>query len=244
MLEGLPYLCGKRGKFVVGLFAYLRWVDDVVDENNYLTRRQKLVFLERQMGIVGGFAPEKVLSMEETFSELPWECVPEKEVRHRVNIILGSVADDADHQGFKVRTDREVRHYNWRTIWPVVDCLFLVLNGKPMREDASMMRLLDAYMKIGSLEGLADDLQQGVVKLPMGSDCGGNTSVDEVLERYDERMFYREKVKNLREIESNLGAFMRLDIPSWQKFACIVYLGRTLLKKTLFMNRGRAVRGL
>lgn len=242
LLEGLPYLFGKRGDFLVRLFAYLRWVDDLVDERKDLTKQRKLGFLEKQMGIVAGFVPEEILPMERMFSELPWKSVPEKGVRHRINIILGSIADDVEHQGFRARTDREVRHYNWRTIQPAVDGLFLVLNGKPMREDISMMQLLDAYIRIGSLEGLADDLIQEVVKLPVSGDEKNETSLAKVLREYDKQRFDKVKSEALRTIAANITAFMRLDVPIWQKLACVVYFGEVLLKKSFMVDRKRSLR--
>lgn len=244
LLEGLPYLFGERGEFLVRLFAYLRWVDDLVDEGKELTKQQKLGFLEKQMGIVAGFLPEKILPMERMFSELPWKSVPEKGVRHRINIILGSIVDDVEHQGFRARTDREVRHYNWRIIQPVVDGLFLVLNGKPMREDMSMMRLLDAYIRIGSLEGLADDLMQEVIKLPVSGEEKNITSLAGVLREYDKKKFDKVKSEALRTIAANIAAFMRLDVPIWQKLSCMVYSGEVLLKKSFLVDRKRSLRGL
>jgi len=243
LLESLPYVFGEKGKFVVGLFAYLRWVDDTVDEGEKLTRVQKLEFLDQQMRLTTGFTPDDVLPMEGVFCELPWKCVPEKEVRHRINIILGSVVDDVNHQGFMPRTDREIRHYNWRTVWPVFDGLFLIINGKPMRENSSFMRLLDAYMRMGSLEGLGDDLQQRVLKLPVAKTTDYKAAED-VLDLWNKKWFDDQKWDSLKTMASNIGAILDLDIPTWQKLVFVAYVGEVLLKKSVMVNRNRAVRNL
>jgi len=244
LLEGLPYIYGKKGDFVVGLYVYLRWVDDFVDERKDLSKEQKLTFLKRQSVVVDNFTPEDILPMEAMLNKLPWDHVPERKIRQKVQIILGSIVDDVEHQGFKVRSDREVRHYNWRTIQPVMDGLFLVLNGKPMHEDISIMKLLDAYMRIGGLDGFGDDLSQGVVKLPLKNNTEGTTSLERILEEYDEERYNSEKVKNLIKIYSNVGGFMKLDIPFWQKVACILYAGEVLVKKGLTVNRTSSLKRL
>ena len=241
LFEILPRFFGDKGQFIVGLYAYLRWVDDYVDEGENLSKKQKLTFLERQMGLVAGFVPENSMPMESVLNDLPWTKVPEKLVRHRINIILGSIMDDVEHQGLVPRTEREIRHYNLRTMWPVVDGLFLVLNGKSMKPNRSTMDFLDSYMKIGSLEGLGDDLKQGVLKLSVPDlPIKSISTAKEVEEKFDEKWFDRQKWTNLRNMARNIGTFVGLDIPACQKLAAIAYTGEMLVRKSIKVNRKKS----
>ena len=226
---------------MVGLYAYLRWVDDYVDENENLTKKQKTNFLEREMGLVAGFTPESLTPMESVLNDLPWAKVPEKLVRHRINIILGSMMDDVEHQGLIPRTEREIRHYNWRTMWPAADGMSLALNGKPMKLNKGTMNFLDSYMRIGSLEGLGDDLNQGVLKLSV-PDLPAEfvSTAKEIEEKLDEKEFDRQKWTNLGIIARNIGAFVRLDVPAWQKLAATAYVGEMLVRKSIKVNRKKS----
>lgn len=243
LLEGLPYLLGDRGKFVVKLFAYLRYVDDMVDEKNGegWGKEQKLRWLERQMGVITGFPPDAPNEMENLCLNLSWQNVPQKEVRHRIQVLLGSIVDDVEHQGLRTRSERELRHYNWRTMWPIVDSLFLVLNGKPIDESREFMEFLNSYMNIGHLEGLGDDLKQGVIKLSM--EDGGSKITDwaEILQYYNKHKFENEKGKALSSVCKHAYAFGQLDIPWWQKIICWIYCGEVIVKKTITVSRTRAI---
>ncbi|OGD09427.1 hypothetical protein A2397_01930 [Candidatus Amesbacteria bacterium RIFOXYB1_FULL_44_23] len=244
VLALLPRLIGKRGEFVVGLFSYLRWVDDLMDEGKQPTK-SKLEFMERQMVLATGIdeiKPANPEPEEEFFSNLPWNVVP-RETRHRVQMILGSVIDDVNNQGFKVRTDREIRHYNWRTMWPIMDGLFLVLNGKPAKPGVQVMRFLDACVRIGSLEGLGDDLSQEVIKLPVEFERETAVTKQSVLEKLDEKWFSAEKKRNLNEIAVNALGFLKLDIPAWQKLLCLGYAAEILVTKSLGVSLKKAIQG-
>ncbi len=245
ILERLPLVVGDRGIFIVGMFSYFRWVDDEADERVDLTKSQKLEFIDREMKLADGQPPQNPLRMEIVFENLPWHAVPQQEARGQVKILLSSIADDVSHQGYLVRSEQEITDYNRRTILPVVTGLFLSLNGKSPELSDPLLELLDAYIRIGSLEGLGDDLRQGVLKLPLKSKETGVTSVEEVLAEYDRQKFNETKWSNLFKILRNIGSFAYLNIPAWQKAACIIYMcADVLVKKPLFVQREKAVKGL
>ncbi len=230
LLSLIPYFYGEKGNFIVGLYAYLRWIDDEVDEGR-LYKPQKLEFLDREMGIVAKFVPEVLLNMEKHFLNLPWNVVPENEIRHRTQLILGGIRDDVSHQGFEVRTKRQIRHYNLLTILPVLDGVFLSLNGKAMREKVGMARLLNAYMTLGNLEGINDDLDQKTLKLPLeGAICSQTTSA-EILATYTPQKIRQEELRCLIIITENLNQVYFLDIPAWQKLASLLYLSQSVMKR-------------
>jgi hypothetical protein len=66
----LPPLYGPRGQAAVALYRWLRWVDDVVDENLNLSRSEKLAFLERQRRVI----------LEEPLGQLDQFCQPAVEI--------------------------------------------------------------------------------------------------------------------------------------------------------------------
>ena len=73
------------------------------------------------------------------------------------------------------------------------------------------MRLLDACVRIGSLEGLGDDLSQEVIKLPVEFERETAVTKQSVLEKLDEKWFSAEKKRNLNEIAVNALGFLKLD---------------------------------
>lgn len=230
MLNLSSYIYGEKGRFVVGLYAYLRWIDNEIDEGQR-SNLERLEFLDRQMSIVAKFVPENLCDMEQHLQNLPWSVVPENAIRHKTQLILGGIRDDALHQGFKVRTSRQIHHYNLLTILPVLDGVFLSLNGKPMREKRGMTKLLDAYMMLGNLEGINDDLDQKTLKLPLESAKSGQASPDEILETYTPQTVRTQEFQCLKTIIENLIQVYFLDIPPWQKLACHLYLSQSVLKR-------------
>lgn len=64
-----------RDHFIVGLYAYVRWVDNTVDEGNGLSLNQRKDFLQRQMKLVQGNPLKETDAMELMFSGLPWKSV-------------------------------------------------------------------------------------------------------------------------------------------------------------------------
>ncbi|MCL4375118.1 hypothetical protein M1523_04645 [Patescibacteria group bacterium] len=245
VLETLPHLVGDRGQFVVGMFSYFRWVDDEADERIDLTKTQKLAFLNRQMRLADGFSPKDPLPMEQFFQNLPWYAVPQQEIREQVKVLLSSIVDDVNCQGYVVRSDREITDYNLRTVVPVVTGLFLALNGRSPEPNSSLFELLDAYIRLGSLEGLGDDLKLGVVKLPLTSKKTGVSNIDEVLTEYNKNRFNHDKWLNLLKILRAVGAFRSLNIPAWQKIACMSYIcADVLVKKPLCIRRAKAIKPL
>jgi len=186
-LESLPYLTGQRGEFIIRLFSYFRWVDDRIDERDDLTKEQKLNFIKRQMDLIQGDPPINLLPMEKVFDQLSWNSVPAKEIRYNSQILLASISQDAFYQGFKSRTDKEINEYNLQTAVPVINILFLALNGKLPGINHALMQLLDAYITIGSLEGLGDDLSHGIVKLPIQTKNHEETTIEEVMTEYGQK---------------------------------------------------------
>lgn len=233
-----------RGHFIVGLYAYVRWVDNTVDEGNGLSLNQRKDFLQRQMKLVQGNPLKETDAMELMFSGLPWKSVPEKEIQKRVSIIFGAISDDLEHRNLTLRSNREIRHYNWRTIWPVVDGLFLLLNGRLMREDKRFMELLDGYMLLGNLEEIGDDLNQELIKIPLATQSGERMTKPQVLEEIDQKEYNRLKSNAIAKISDNLETVRRLNIPLWQKFALTIYLFEALVKKQILLSRNRAFKGL
>jgi hypothetical protein len=68
--------------------------------------------------------------------------------------------------------------------------------------------------------------------------------VQELVRECDEAWFGRLKQDSLKNFVTHAGAFLDLKIPAWQKMVCMVYVAEVLVKKSLTINRERALGNL
>jgi hypothetical protein len=240
VLEALPIMFGDRGEYIVGISAWFRWVDDTIDEGDG-TFAEKRAFLLKQQRLVSGDLSHtgNLHPMEEFLVNLPWNKVP-MQTGNRVLILLSAIEDDLVHQGLKTRSAREIRHYNWRTMWPIIDVTFLVLNGHTIKESPRFMEMINDYVTLGSLDGIGDDLTQQVIKLPIPKSREGQTTAKEIEAYYSEAEFSKLKKQAIKSVWENKSEVWNLDIPTWQKACCFLYLCEAVIKKQLTLSRNKA----
>lgn len=238
-LELLPAFYGERGKFVVGFYTYARCVDNLVDESS-LPREQKLIFLKRQIDLLGGVLPEEPKPLEQRLLGLPWNAVPQEEIKKQAKIMMHALIDDVNHQGFIPRTEREIRHNNWRVILPCFEGISLAINGKPLRVNSNFAVLLDNFNRAAALRDLEEDLDIGLINLPLPrdfADCISKLTEEErkivVRDLFHKRRFQNEKADVFRKLGNYSPSIFSLDMPLWQRLIFFTYVWESLVKRSI-----------
>jgi hypothetical protein len=232
-LEKFCRLYGDKGKILVGTYAYLRWIDDQIDEGPE-AEQDKLAFLNRQASLIQGVLPDNLQEVESLYTSLPWHSVKEnlKEIKGQTLIILESITDDAQHQKFNPRTQRESRHYNWRTLHPCLDMMNIVLNGRSLQATSHFMELLDTWNTIGGLIDFEENLESGMVQVPFS-----NTEIERIssepipskrkqtiLEIYNQKRRRNEIFKCVSGFYRHSLSFFEVDLPKWQQAISAAYM--------------------
>ncbi|OGM04688.1 hypothetical protein A2129_02225 [Candidatus Woesebacteria bacterium GWC1_42_13] len=230
VLEVLPSLFGERGKFVVGLYQYLRWVDDVIDEGQ-IPYLEKSHFLQRQMSLIKGGQSRDATEMERHLTQLPWRVVPQDQVRTQINILLHAIEEDMERANHLTpKKTREARHSNWRTIHPCLTGINLILNGRDIKATTDFMSFIDTFNDIASLSDLEEDAQLGLFNLPLSFD--EVRSIQELPEQerrqaysrlISEDRFYKEKSRVWGKFLKHIPSVNKVNMPAWQKFLVICY---------------------
>lgn len=238
VLEAFPYLFGERGKFVVGLYQYLRWVDDVIDEGQ-IPYLEKSHFLQRQMSLVKGELPQDATEMERHLTQLPWQAVPQDQVRTQINILLHAIEEDMEHVNHLTpRKKKEARHSNWRIIHPCLTGINLILNGRDIKATTDFMSFIDTFNGIASLFDLEEDTQLGLFNLPLSFD--EVQSIQELPEQerrhaytklVSEDRFYKEKSRVFGEFLKHIPSVRKVNMPTWQKIIVICYAYEVYVKR-------------
>lgn len=246
LMRYLPIIFGERGEMAIGVYQYFRKVDDLVDEGD-ISREEKLGYLDREIGQIKNWQENE---WEETsvWKRLRCSGLPKKkEIYFQAFLELNAIRDDVVGGG-RAKSDREARHYNWRTLLPCLEGLALILNGRGIRPTAKFMKLLDSWNSIGSLIDLEEDAGRGMYQLPLQ-----RTEIEEFNRLNDEERdkFYRgvigrrfgDIVKGVFEgLVLNQGSFLKLDLPLWQRYLSFGYMIRADMK-TLRL-RGKGSRGV
>ena len=238
-LELLPTFYGERGTFVVGFYTYARWVDNLVDESD-LSKEQKLTFLKRQIDLLDGVSPEEPEPLEQKLLSLPWNAVPQEEIRRQAKIMMHALIDDVNHQGFIPRTEREVRHNNWRAILPCFEGISLAINGRPLRVSSDFAFLVDNFNQVAALQDLEENLDIGLINLPLPGDFVdhiGNLTEEErkvvVRGLFHRRRFQNEKADVFRKLGKYSPSVLTLDMPLWQKLIFFAYIWEVIVKRSI-----------
>ncbi len=100
------------------------------------------------------------------------------------------------------------------------------------------MRLTDNWNTAGSLIDVKEDMEASkLFQLPLDSIAaneiaGVDSDARQILlkQYFDPQQFYKEKAKAVKGLIDNLGAFIELDIPAWQKCLCTLYMFRAITK--------------
>lgn len=238
-LELLPAFYGERGRFVVGFYGYARWVDNLVDESD-LSRQQKLTFLKRQIGLLDGVLPEEPEPLEQRLLSLPWNAVPQGEIKKQAKIMMHALIDDVNHQGFIPRTEREVRHNNWRAILPCFEGISLAINGRSLRVKSDFAFLVDNFNRVGALQDLEEDLTFGLINLSLPRDFVDRISKLTEEERkvvvkglFHQKRFQIEKADAFRKLGKYSPSVFSLDMPFWQRLIFFAYVWEVIVKRSI-----------
>lgn len=165
--EVVPLIYKERGKFLVGCYQYVAWVDNQIDESPTLSFSEKNKFLERQLSLLRGEIPEKIKPFESLFLELPWNQVPKDQVQKQVEIILYGVKDDLDSMPLGVRSKTSIKHTEWRTSLPTFRIASLVLNGTDLFITPNFAKLLKSWSAKDDINHFYKDLENGLLKIPL-----------------------------------------------------------------------------
>lgn len=227
----LPLLYGERGKFAIDLYTYFRWVDDVIDESS-TTKQEAFGFIDRQINLANRMQVENLNPIERLFQDGHWDRVPEKDVRLQSTILLNSLREDINQRGLVPWKPWELRHNNLRILFPCMEGLNLVINGKYLNAPKEFAEMLHHWNSLGNILDLEEDLQRGVCKVGFSlqefsrvekaSQVSGRKAIiqeiyDPIRRKYVED-FHRSR---LRELSSS---FFRTLMPAWQRFICYAYL--------------------
>ena len=227
-----PIIYGERGDFAVTAMTYFRWVDDLIDKNG-LSYEGKVKFIKRQEELHMEGLPRNAYEIERryhSFYDLMGPCVGE--IREKATILLGCIKRDFNHQGYKARTYREIRHDNIRTLSTCIEAVAFILNQKPMKPTKKFVNMVDYWATLGSLSDLQEDIERGMLQVPFSRE-----EVEEInskrnererkmlaLKIYDEERFNKEKQRAIDGLRQNAYSFLQLDMPFWQKVLSTIYI--------------------
>lgn len=222
---------GDRGSVLIGIAKYLRWVDDTVDNPN-ISRSDRQKYLDRQKSLLSDPSIRNRLHEHEiNFFSLPWDSVGTNEphIRHQVNIVIHSIEEDLQHEGFIARTAREIKHYNWRSLFPCFEMASLILNGKQLRAKKVALDFVDELQYLGAFADFEEDIEQSLIKfgLPREEVETINAARDRktaFLNIMNRRRFYDEKKLHLRNLTQTAKSIFDTNLPMWQKAAAYLYL--------------------
>ncbi len=248
LLERVCQRYGDKGVFLIGIYKYLREVDDKID-NSTLGKSEKVKYVTDQIEIL---QTSTIPENSEQLSHLPWMAVKEHEakIRFHVSNLLSSIREDAIYQGLEPRNKREIRHYNWRTLNSAINLVGIVLNDKPIIETKEYMNLLNAWNNIGSLIDFDEDIANSQLKIPLDTEqvsglnkiCEKDEKQAFVLDLFNKKQFTLEIYRNLLGVIENSTSFFSLDMPTWQRILSFLYVttripAKTVLKGTLSISR-------
>lgn len=218
---------GERGSLLVATYNYLRLVDDVVDGAN-VSGFDSNSYISRQINILdGNVKPDLGQKEDAIVHNLRWEVLGgmANDAKFQVKNILSSIQDDALHSNFEPRNNREIRHYNWRTLYSAINLTSIVLNGEPLKPTKEFMSLLDSWNRLGSLIDIQEDLENGQIKLPVAYEYGENENSEEsTVRKLKASVFDKQLVDSLVNIMTNSGSFFHLNIPLWQQIVSFFYI--------------------
>lgn len=238
---------GEKGELALGIYTYLRWVDNSVDLSPAAHKLEKDLFLQRQINLLNAGTPENPHPIESMFVDLPWETVGKDNtglLKKKVSTILQTIQDDNEHKGSIPRTYSELKEYNINTFLSCIQILNIILNGKDLIASGNFMELVNNGMNIISLRDFLEDLEYEMLQVGFNEDeakiiSSLPTSAErrmEALHVYDKYRFQKEKGRNLRGSSERLYDFLELDIPWWQKALSIIYMLRAQVKAYLTVN--------
>lgn len=239
ILENLPLLYGEKGKFIVGLYEYCRWVDDTVDEH-LLDHEEKKAFMQKQLSLITGQTTEiETLNEHEVkFTKLSWSSVPEKEIKQQIKIMFNAIDEDIENSHFSPLSERKIRHHNWRLLIPCLRGLSFAINGKDIKITDDFAVLTDYLCRLASLADFEEDIDRGLINLPttkIQAEQISNTPDDKkretVLKVLNKEAFKGQKTEILESITQSVSSILDLNLPWWQKLFCICYLEGMTLRK-------------
>ncbi len=202
-------------------------VDDTIDTNSIVTMPEKVRWMDEEMAAV----------QEGKRVQIP-ECLSgvASEINTAIRVEMGSIRDDAEHSGLRSRTEREIRHYNWRTLAPCMSGVLLVINGKYPRETKRYMEWIQGAMLLGGLIDLHEDLDAGFQKVPVKGELPEYLSKDDVLKHYDRAQVKRIKRECVEKMVKNVGCFWEMGLPVWQSLVCTIYTFEAAIKRGILMK--------
>lgn len=231
---------GDKGQIMTGVYSYLRWIDDQVDESD-IRKQDKLSFLNRQKKIVSGQDLKKLLPEENNFRCLPWASLDTENkgtINQCIQNIIRTMKDDVMHQESFARNDVSMSHYR---VGAMNSCLTIVgtlFNGREIGTSRNFDELLDAWSNLGYLLDFQEDIGRNMLQVNFSNfevaEINSKNTSDErlalALRIFDKNRFDNEKKKSVATSEKLKWEFLDRDMPTWQKFACIAYSFRVLLQ--------------
>jgi hypothetical protein len=223
----LPIIAGERGKDLANFYGYFRWVDDYVDEGKESETNKKF-FIDRQMSIARGEKLDGLLPEEENFCQnLNKEREHGQVVRKQAEIMLSTIKDDIERK-YMPRSERELRHYNYRVMLSALRSSTLLINEKEMKETSKFANFLDVWMRCAACGDIKEDFDRGLIHFPFSREeikevkdvgCGER---EEIVKTVIKNKFERQKEEILLNLPRVSLAVLDLDIPLWQKVFTIV----------------------
>lgn len=227
-------LFGPRGERAVRWYSYFRWLDDQIDESP-ITTQEKLDLLSRQHQVIENQLNESLHPCEEFVAHHGTNgMTPENAqlLRAQGHIMVASIEDDCRHLGLVPRTEREMRHYNWRTLLTPIRALSLILNNQDFVPTRQTMELINAWNSLGGLIDLEEDIHNGALQLTLTQEQQQEISTLPSLperqayakQTITPEVFQEKKLHAVSTLWTHAISFMDTNLPWWQRSAATVYL--------------------
>lgn len=237
-------LCGERGELGAGIYTYLIWVDDNVDRKD-LSQDHRMSFLQRQRSLLNGKMSEvnEFDPHELAMINLPWDALSE-EKQMTVKNLLGSITDtcefDVENSNLDGRNAEDVKDYANTLLKSAIRITSIIVNDlDPNLDNDRLDELMFDWMIIGSLADLKEDLDVGLFHVPLTENqIEMLNGTDEIAEKEElingvfltKERFTQLKWKHMRQALKNSTAFLKTDMPMWQRIMCSVYSFEIVLK--------------
>jgi hypothetical protein len=228
---------GERGGMFRGLYGYLKWVDNFIDENPKTPIETKRVFLLRQKSLFNfdGQESDSELTPEERgLLQLPWKYYSQENqtlIKQMALNILETNSIDLDHMNLTAKEEEEIYEYGDVLLTSCIRLASVIVNQKDLNlSDDNFRSLMQSWFVLASLRDLVEDVDTGLIHIPMTKDEVGNINYVTVESRRAkiESILNKDRLthikrENLFKLLKHSLAFMETDMPWWQKASCTLY---------------------
>src|SRR3989344_2002732 len=160
------------------LARYIDWVDDYVDlrpnegEIDFeKDRLRKIGFVDRQISLIDSFGRENPSDViltegEKVLMNLPWQEMP-GEVKDSAIKLLETTRDDAAHLGLNPRSEEVLRQNFVTSMICIAQIVSLLSNGREIVVTRGLENLAYWWVLKDSLNDIREDLESGLIRLPL-----------------------------------------------------------------------------